>query len=120
MKHVINFLAVLSISLAFTTPLRSQDDYRQKVEAVGNSELAQDLFEYFETQRPELIQNWKEIARIYAPSGNEVLRAEYISNKFRAYGLEDVHIDKHGNAIGVVKGVKEGATIAILGLKQAY
>jgi len=115
MKHLIRILLILYILPSCTTPLAAQDNYRRRVESVGNSELVKNIFEYYKSQRAELIQTWKEIARIYAPSGNEVLRAKYILDKFRDYGIENAHMDAHGNAVAVIKGNSEGPSIAILG-----
>ena len=55
------------------------------------------------------------MAKIYSPSGNEVLRAQYITEKFREYGIHNAHIDGSGNAVALIEGETEGPIVTFLG-----
>src|SRR5574344_1872920 len=44
-------------------------------------------------------------------SGNEKGVSEELQNYFKANGFDDVHVDKYGNTIGVIKGSKPGPKI---------
>ena len=43
--------------------------------------------------RAEIIEEWQRIAHIYALSGNETLKVEYLTKRFRRYGIEDAFIE---------------------------
>ena len=89
-------------------------DYEKQVSEYWNSNVVKHAFHKFEEYSPEIIEEWKKLALIYAPSGNEVLRAEYLVEKFKEYGIANAHIDTSGNAVALIdKG--EGPTVAILG-----
>ena len=50
---------------------------------------------------------------IEAPTGQEGRRAEKMCDRFKALGLEDVHIDQYGNAVGIRKGSDSESYILI-------
>ena len=90
-------------------------DYKAVAENYYNSKTVKDIFAEFENQKPEIITAWKEMAKTYSPSGNETLRAKYIVAKFKSYGIDNAHIDSHGNAVGLVEGKTDGPALAFLG-----
>ncbi|MCP4711530.1 MAG: M20/M25/M40 family metallo-hydrolase [Planctomycetes bacterium] len=90
-------------------------DYKKIVAEVNSSKTVQTVFDEFENQIPQIKTAWKEMARLYSPSGNEALRARYIVGKFKSYGIESARIDSHGNAVGMVEGKTEGPAIVFLG-----
>jgi len=102
------------ISFIQSHPLSSQD-YAKEVSDYFNSPLVKGVFEAFEAQKTDLKVAWKEMAKIYAPSGNEILRAEYIRDKFETYGVPETHIDSHGNAVGIIQGSDDGPAVVFLG-----
>ena len=51
-------------------------NYPSIVKEISEELQTQSIKQQFEVIKDELRQDWKNIARIYAPSGNEVLRAE--------------------------------------------
>lgn len=90
------------------------DDYPNLVSEYWNSKVVNYAFLKFDEYVPEMIKEWKKIALIYAPSGNELLRAEYLVKKFKEFGIDNAHIDNNGNAVALIdKG--EGPTVTILG-----
>jgi len=93
--------------------IMSSDDYENLARSYWESPRVNGVLGKWEGFRAEIIEEWKRIARIYAPSGSETLRAEYLTERFRRYGIEDAYIDSHGNAVApIVKG--EGPTVAFL------
>jgi acetylornithine deacetylase/succinyl-diaminopimelate desuccinylase-like protein len=89
-------------------------DYEKQVSEYWNSSVVRHAFQKFDEYRPEIIDEWKKMALIYAPSGKEVLRADYLVKKFKEYGIANAHIDDSGNAVALIdRG--EGPTVAILG-----
>ena len=91
----------------------SSDDYEGLVRSYWESSRVNGVLGKWEGFKPEMIEDWKRIARIYAPSGNEVLRAEYITERFREYGVDEAYIDDAGSAVGVLQR-GEGPTIAFI------
>jgi tripeptide aminopeptidase len=52
------------------------------------------------------IMGWqRELVQVAAPPFGEGLRAEWLCERFRDLGLDDVHVDKIGNAIGIRRAV---------------
>jgi len=90
-------------------------DYKNEVFTYFNSSTIKKVFEYHEESKTKLISEWKKLAKIYSPSGNEILRAKYIVNKFKEYNISDSYIDDHGNAVGKIDSKKVGPTIVFLG-----
>jgi tripeptide aminopeptidase len=78
---------------------------------IASSSIAQKLFDYIEKNRDNIIKEWILLTEIPAPSGHEEKRAQYISEQFRAAGLDEVHIDDFGNVIGIWKGTGKGKKI---------
>jgi tripeptide aminopeptidase len=58
-----------------------------------------------------LVEETIRVCSIPAPGFEEKERAEYVAARMREYGLEDVHVDKVFNAIGVMKGKGKGKKI---------
>jgi len=113
-----NLFAKISIGLlliACCTLSVSAQDYQKIVNDYNNSETVQTIFQKHQAQISDIKTAWKEMARLYSPSGNETLRARYIVDKFKSYGIDNAHIDAHGNAVGLVEGQSDGPAIAFLG-----
>lgn len=56
-----------------------------------------------------------EMCQIPAPSYQEEKKAEYVFQKMKEAGLEDVHIDEVGNVLGILKGTGNGPRIILAG-----
>ena len=90
------------------------DIYEEEVSGYWTGDVVKTVFERFEDFKPEIVEEWKRIARIYAPSGDEAQRAEYIAGRFRELGIDNAHVDGTGNAVAMIdRG--EGATVAFIG-----
>jgi len=66
------------------------------------------------SERARQVTSWQiELTRIPAPPFREAQRAEWLRQRFVELGLQDVHIDKAGNVIGVRPGTAAGKFVAI-------
>ena len=83
------------------------------------SQKVKAVFKVLEKKEEELKSHWKAIASIYSPSGNETLRAQYITRTFKHYNIPDAYVDKHGNAVGIINGEKPGPAIVFPGCSFA-
>lgn len=90
-------------------------DFREKVSRYYNNNLIKHVFNKLDDYKEEIISNWKELARIYSPSGGEIGRAKYILEKFKETGILETTIDETGNVIGLIKGKHKGPCIAFVG-----
>lgn len=113
MRYPICTLVLLCILNLYSSIVSAQN-YRKIVEDTAKNSAVISAFQHFAENRKELITAWKEVARIYSPSGNEVLRAKYMVNKFEEYGIENAHIDNYGNAVCYIEGIEPGPTIVWL------
>ena len=98
-------LIIFLLSLTLTA---SGQNYQKTVEKYYNSKTVETIFTKFEKQKQQIIEDWKKIAAIYSPSGNEILRAQFITKKFKEYNIPDAYIDKHGNSVALIEGGGEG------------
>jgi acetylornithine deacetylase/succinyl-diaminopimelate desuccinylase-like protein len=90
-------------------------NYTQMVGTVKHSIPVQDIFSFCDSIGRQLIKDWKKLAKIFSPSKNERIRAEYITKRFNEIGLDEVEIDQHGNAVGSIEGKQPGPTIVFFG-----
>src|SRR5215471_16338088 len=58
-------------------------------------------FDQFRAQAAQIATWQREAARIPAPPFGEAARAEWLADRFRQLGLQDVHTDEVGNVFGV-------------------
>ena len=91
------------------TPLRADasgvsTDLQQEVARLAASPEVRSAFNWFRAREPQLIQWQMEMARIPAPPFGESARAEWLAERFREVGLDDVRIDDVGNVFGTHPG----------------
>ncbi len=80
--------------------------------AVGLDEVAKGVA-FIAGDHEDTIHEQLELVVIKAPTFQEDLRGKDVARRFLALGLEDVHVDAIGNAIGVYKGAGSGPPIVI-------
>jgi len=114
MKTIQSIVPGMVLFLCIINITESQD-YQHEVENTYNSRIVQSIFTQLENYKENFKSEWKNMAKIYSPSGNEKLRAEYIVNKFKEYNIPKSYIDQHGNAIGLIEGKIDGPTVVFLG-----
>lgn len=90
-------------------------DYPRLVKEISEEPQIQSIKQQFDALKDELKQDWKNIARLYSPSGNEVLRAEYLVKRFEEIGVDETYIDTHGNAVAKIEGDEKGPVFVYLG-----
>ncbi|MBM3291978.1 M20/M25/M40 family metallo-hydrolase [Candidatus Bathyarchaeota archaeon] len=86
--------------------------YDDEAKKFFSSSVTQRAFREYDNNVEDLKNEWKKLAKIYAPSGAETPRAEDIVKKFKEYGLSKSHVDSHLNAVGMLDG--SGPTIAYI------
>ncbi|MBN1682304.1 M20/M25/M40 family metallo-hydrolase [Candidatus Bathyarchaeota archaeon] len=94
--------------------MSSSKDYEKIIEEYNQPPLVNQTFLLLDSYKKDLIDDWKAIAKIYSPSGNEILRARYLVKKFQEYGIKNSYIDSTGNAVALLDSGKKGPTIVFL------
>jgi tripeptide aminopeptidase len=61
-------------------------------------------YNWLRAQEPQFVQWQMEMARVAAPPFGEAARGEWLANKFRELGLDNVHQDEVGNVLGIHPG----------------
>ncbi len=107
MKRAYYLVSLLLIAL----PSVSNSQESRFNPAMADSPTVNRMFSYVESHRNEIIDEWKMLTEIPAPSGHEEKRAQYIEKELEALGLEEVYIDPAGNVIGIWKGTPGGKKI---------
>ncbi|MBK4735369.1 M20/M25/M40 family metallo-hydrolase [Noviherbaspirillum pedocola] len=69
--------------------------------------------DFIEKNEAKTVANTKTLNAIPAPTFQEGKRASAVAERFKALGLEQVHIDDAGNAMGTYKGNGSGPTIML-------
>src|SRR5580658_7350761 len=77
---------------------------QQEVARLAASPEVRSAFNWFRLQEPQLAHWQMEMARIPAPPFGESSRAEWLAERFREVGLDDVRIDDVGNVFGIHPG----------------
>ena len=77
---------------------------QQEVARLAASPEVRSAFNWFRMQEPQLAHWQMEMARIPAPPFGESARAEWLAERFREVGLDDVRVDDVGNVFGTHPG----------------
>jgi tripeptide aminopeptidase len=77
---------------------------QQEVARLAASPEVRSAFNWFRTNEPQLMHWQMEMARIPAPPFGESARGEWLAERFREVGLDDVRIDDVGNVFGTHPG----------------
>ena len=75
----------------------------------------QQVLSFIEKDQDRTIADMCELVVIEAPTFQEEKRAEEMARRFRALGLEGVHIDRSGSTVGLRRGSGNGPKILIEG-----
>ena len=78
-------------------------------------ESVKQALKFIEEDQPRAVEEQTELVLIEAPTGQEENRSKVFVEKFRALGLEDVHIDRGGNVVGIRRGRGNGPKVLIEG-----
>jgi acetylornithine deacetylase/succinyl-diaminopimelate desuccinylase-like protein len=77
---------------------------QQEVARLAASPEVRSAFNWFRLQEPQLAHWQMEMVRIPAPPFGESARAEWLAERFREVGLDDVRVDDVGNVFGTHPG----------------
>jgi tripeptide aminopeptidase len=77
---------------------------QQEVSRLAASPEVRSAFNWLRLQEPQLAHWQMEMARIPAPPFGESARGEWLAERFREVGLDDVRIDDVGNVFGTHPG----------------
>ena len=83
----------------------------EQARALANRPETLAAFAYIDRTREEMLREWRALAEINAPSGQEKARAVYIERLLRRAGLQDVHYDSIGNLVATRKGTGKGPRV---------
>jgi len=100
---------VVAFVVAGLLPVRAQQSLF--LEKITRSREVRQAFDYIDGQQQKQLEEWIRITEIPAPSGKEQQRAAYIEAEMRKAGLDEVHRDKAGNVVGLIKGTGGGPTV---------
>jgi acetylornithine deacetylase/succinyl-diaminopimelate desuccinylase-like protein len=77
---------------------------QQEVAGLSSLPEIRSAFAWLRAQEPQFARWQLELARIPAPPFGETARGEWLTEKFRDLGLDDVHNDEVGNVFGTHPG----------------
>ena len=77
---------------------------QQEVARLAAAPEVRSAFNWFRAHEPQLVHWQMEMARIPAPPFGEAARADWLAERFREVGLDDVRIDDVGNVFGTHPG----------------
>src|SRR5215470_16780242 len=81
---------------------------QQEIARLAAQPEIRSAYNWFRSQEPQFAHWQLEVARIAAPPFGETPRAQWLAEKFRELGLDDVHIDDVGNVFGTHPGYGRG------------
>jgi tripeptide aminopeptidase len=105
-KLVVALVCAVVVSLT----VRAQD-YNAQAKAVLERADVKRAFDYIDAHRDEILNEWKTITEINAPSGKEQARAAFVKRLLETYKLDRVYTDGAGNVIAIRKGVGGGKSV---------
>jgi acetylornithine deacetylase/succinyl-diaminopimelate desuccinylase-like protein len=86
-------------------------DLGREARAIMERQEIRRAFEHIEASRDHILNEWKTITEINAPSGKERDRAEAVRRLLLSYKLDRVFYDSAGNLIAVRKGTGNGKAV---------
>ncbi|HWP42131.1 MAG TPA: M20/M25/M40 family metallo-hydrolase, partial [Blastocatellia bacterium] len=82
----------------------SAQDLQSEARAIMEREDVKRAFDHVEAHREQILNEWKMLTEINAPSGKERNRAEAVRRLLLSYRLDRVYYDSAGNLIAIRKG----------------
>ena len=108
---IINIALVLAFMSAVGAQKPEATDYMARVTAIQNDAKVRAANDYLDKNHEAILNEWRAITEINAPSGQEHERASYLEKLLRTYKLENIHYDAARNLIAVRKGNGGGPTV---------
>ena len=91
------------------------NEVQAALDALLANEQVQQAIAFTEDDQPRCLREHIALTEIEAPTYEESARAEAFAELLRQEGLEDVHIGKGGNVIGILKGSVPGKKVLVDG-----
>ena len=107
MKHLV---AALVCAAVVSVTVRAQD-YNAQAKAILERADVKRAFDYIDAHRDNILNEWKAITEINAPSSKEQLRAAFVKRLLDSYKLDRVYSDAAGNVIALRKGTGGGKPV---------
>ncbi len=104
-------LAAALVCAAMVAAAAPAQDYNAQAKAIRERADVKRAFDYIDAHRDDILNEWKTITEINAPSGKEQLRAAFVKRLLESYKLDRVYGDAVGNVIAVRKGTSEGKAV---------
>ena len=101
---------VCAVVVAASAPAQ---DYNAQAKAIRERADVVRAFDYIEAHRAEILDEWKAITEINAPSGKEQQRAAFVRRLLESYKLDRVYSDRAGNLIAIRKGTAGGKAVVV-------
>lgn len=91
------------------------EKHKEEFEKLIGLPQVQEALSFIEVDEKNTLEEQKELVLIEAPTFQESVRANVIAERFTELGLENVHIDRGGNVVGLKKGKNSNFKILIEG-----
>src|SRR5213075_2779904 len=117
MRPAPTIVLCLLVLMAFTDKLRAQTASATpltQVARIAQMREVHSAFQWFQAHEPELRKWQLEMVAIPAPPRGEMKRAQWLEQRFRDLGLQQVEIDREGNVTGLLPGTDPGAKCVVM------
>src|ERR1041385_8945014 len=106
-----NKLVAALVCAALVSVAARAQDYNAQAKAIMERAEMKRAFDYIDAHRDDILNEWKAITEINAPSGKEQPRAAFVRRLLEAYKLDKVTTDAAGNVVAVRKGTGAGKPV---------
>ena len=120
--HAGLLMAMVAFALAAGIPVRAQvarPDVSREVAIIRQlltdeqMKKAMAFIEREQAKPDDILQEFIGICNAYGPESDEIYRSRHIAKLFQIYGLENVHIDREWNVIGIRPGTGKGPKVVL-------
>jgi tripeptide aminopeptidase len=110
---VLCFLVLMAPSIN-TRALSQSGNKTQEIARLAEMRSVHDAFKWFQSHEADLRRLQITMVKIPAPPFGEGTRAQWLRDRFKEFGLQDVEIDKAGNVVGLSRGTDPKAPLVAL------
>ena len=104
-------LVAALVCAAMVSVIARAQDYNAQAKAIVERLDVKRAFDYIDAHHDDILNEWKTITEINAPSGKEQLRAAFVKRLLETYKLDRVYSDAVGNIIAIRKGTGGGKPV---------
>lgn len=98
----------VNATLKFRMPIAAPTSAFARISQLATDRRVHQAFQWLHLHEQQIMCWQQDLVQIPAPPFGENARAAWLCERFSELGLEDVHIDEAGNAIGVYKSQQAG------------